>query len=110
MSTQTISRPPRPTDEPNTDTLDAERNGQEVAARRQAPRSRSTFQPRPMDPRTAPSPAPSFDGRPRGHVVGNGIGSPPPPWFAGRPHGHIVGHPVGEAPSLSRRATYQKAA
>lgn len=110
MSRQTLSSPSPPTDEGNIETIDAQRNGRGAAARRQAPRARSTSRPRRTDSRPVRSPAPSYAGRPQGHVVGHGPGEPPPSSFAGRPHGHIVGHPVHNAPPLPKRAGYQKAA
>lgn len=110
MSRQTISSPSPPSDEPNIETLDAQRNGRDVAARRQTPRARSTSRPPRTDSPPARSPTPSDAGRPHGHIVGHGPGEPPPPSFAGRPHGHVVGHPVDNAPPLPKRAGYQKAA
>jgi hypothetical protein len=89
MTSQTISRPSPQTDEPNTEALDAQRNGSDIAARREARRARSISRGRSTDSRTAPLQTPSS---------------------AGRPHGHVVGHPVAKARPVPTRATYQKAA
>lgn len=84
MPRQTISRPPQHPDEHNIETVDAERNGRDVPARREARYSRSTSRPQPTRPALMPAPS-----------------------FAGRPHGHVVGHPVGKALAQPQRETPQ---
>lgn len=109
MSDQTISRQAPLADELTSEIPDAQHHRRNGAAHREPPRPRSTVRPRPTYPETEPMPQPSYHLRPRGHVVGHGIGDPPALSSAGRPRGHVVGHGVGNAHLRQLSATYRKA-